>query len=240
MSKQFWGVIAVIVLIFVGIFAFSGGDKTNSGSGTPTNHIQGKGSAGVTLVEYGDYECPFCGDYFPTLQQVLSEYSDKIHFQFRNFPLTGPHPNAFAGARAAEAAALQGKFWEMHDKLYNENVPYYIAQRQGQTYNTWINSQDPLSYFAQYAQALGLDVNKFKADYASTKVNDTINADMKVGTQLNITGTPTFYLDGKLVQVGNSVAAFEKILNAEIAKKTGHSPSPTVSASPSPTATTEQ
>jgi protein-disulfide isomerase len=241
MSKQFWGVIAVIVLVFVGIFALSGSGNSGS-SGSPTNHIEGKGTTGVKLVEYGDFQCPYCGYYYAPLKEALAQYGDQIQFQFRNFPLTSAHPNAFAGARAAEAAALQGKYWQMHDKLYEENVPYYIAEQKGQVYNTWINSNDPETYFVQYAQALGLDVNKFKTDYASNKVNDLINADMKAGSQLNITGTPAFFLDGKLVSVTYNAAAIEKIINAEIVKKTGHSPAPATSAtvSPAPTATPVQ
>src|ERR1700742_4666379 len=114
MSKQFWGVIIVVVLIFIGIFALTGNkSKTSGGSSgaTPTNHVEGQGKAGVTLVEYGDYECPFCGEYYPTVKKVEADYNQQIFFQFRNFPLVSIHQNAVAGAWAAEAAALQNKFW---------------------------------------------------------------------------------------------------------------------------------
>jgi protein-disulfide isomerase len=231
MSKQFWGVIVVIILIFVGIFALSGNksgkNSSNSGStGTLTQHIEGQGKAGVTLTEYGDYECPFCGEYFPTVKQVESDFNTQIFFQFRNFPLVSIHQNAFAGARAAEAAGLQNKFWEMHDALYE-------AQTQ------WSGASDPTPYFNQYAQQLGLNVTQFKTDYASSKVNDLINADMAEGTKLNIQGTPTFYLDGKEIQVGNNVAAFETLIKAEIAKKTSSSSSATTTTTPSTGTTTQ-
>src|ERR1700733_9956637 len=112
MTKQFWAVLVVIILIFVGIFVFSGNknnaNTSTSSSAKPTEHIEGLGKSGVTLVEYGDYECPYCEEYFPVVKQVQQQYNDQIFFQFRNFPLTSIHPNAFAGARAAEAAALLG------------------------------------------------------------------------------------------------------------------------------------
>lgn len=221
MSKQFLAIVAVIILVFAGILIFGsnknpGSSSSSAKNGQPTEHIQGQGQAGVTLVEYGDYECPFCGEYFPAVKQVASEFAQQIHFQFRNFPLTTIHQNAFAGARAAEAAALQNKFWQMHDVLY-----------QNQT--QWSGASNPTTFFNQYARQLGLNLDRFKQDYASSQVNNLINADMAAGNKLNITGTPTFYLDGKLVDNTKlvdssnqpSVSAFEQVIRAEIAKKTG-------------------
>jgi protein-disulfide isomerase len=217
MSKQFWAVIAIIVLLFVGIFALSGNNsngsnKSSKSSGkTLTEHVQGQGKSGVKLVEYGDYQCPFCQQYYATVKQVQTEFNDQIYFQFRNFPLVNNHKNAFAGARAAEAAALQGKFWEMHDLLYENNDP------SGQS--GWVAASDPTTFFNQYAQQLGLNMTQFKQDFASIKVNDLINADMAEGNRLGIQGTPSFFLDGKQVQISNSVASFEKVIKDAIAKK---------------------
>jgi len=214
MSKQFLGVIAAIILVFAGIIAFTGhNDKNSSTKGQqPSNHVIGKGSTGVKLVEYGDYECPFCGQYYPILKQVQTEFNDQIFFQFSNFPLVSIHKNAFAGARAAEAASLQNKFWEMHDLLYENQDPNGASG--------WVASNDPLDqYFVNFAQQLGLNVNQFKQDYTSDKVNGVINADMDAGNKLGITGTPTFFIDGKKVEIGQSVQEFEKVINAEIAKK---------------------
>jgi protein-disulfide isomerase len=214
-------ILAVIILIFIGIVAF-GGKSSNSGSGksssgsTPTNHIEGQGKAGVTLVEYGDYQCPYCGQYFPILQQVLTEYGQQIYFQFRNFPLTSLHPNAFAGARAAEAAGLQGKFWQMHDLLYEQNDAYYNG---GEPSGSWIGATDPTPYFDADARQLGLNLTQFESDYASDTVNNLINADMAAGNKLGIDATPTFYLDGKQVSPGESLTAFQQLINAEITKK---------------------
>ncbi|HSW85299.1 MAG TPA: thioredoxin domain-containing protein [Candidatus Saccharimonadales bacterium] len=215
MSKQFWGVIVVVILLIAGVFVLTGNNSSDSKNtvkaGTTTNHVEGQGKAGVTLVEYGDYECPFCGQFYPIVKQVQSEFNDQIIFQFRNFPLVSLHRNAFAGARAAEAAAMQNKFWEMHDLLY-------------QNQNQWSSSNDPTTIFNQYATALGLNLTKFKQDFASGTVNNLINGDTAAGNKLKIQGTPTFFLDGKLIQVGQANSAqpvFENLIKTEIAKKAG-------------------
>lgn len=225
MSKQFLAILAAIVLVFVGIVAFNGKSANGGGkAGTLTQHIEGQGKAGITLVEYGDYECPFCGQYYPIVKQIEAQYDQQIFFQFRNFPLTSLHPNAFAGARAAEAAGLQNKFWQMHDLLY-------------QTQTQWSGSPDPTGFFNQYATQLGLNLSRFKADYASSTVNDLVSADMAEGNKLNVQGTPTFFLDGKQISVNESLGSFQTLINAEIAKKAGKaSTAPTSAGTTSQTA----
>ncbi|HVX24281.1 MAG TPA: thioredoxin domain-containing protein [Candidatus Saccharimonadales bacterium] len=237
MSKQFWGVILAIVLVFTGVIVASGNKNGGTGSNAKaTSHIEGQSKDNITLVEYGDYECPYCGDYYPTVKQVAAEYATKIQFQFRNYPLVNLHQNAFAGARAAEAAALQGKFWQMHDLLYDQNQAYYAS---GQTLANWVGSNDPESYFIQDARQLGLNVGQFQTDYASDKVNNAINADLAAGNKVNVQGTPTFflYVNGKkqLLSVGNTKAAFEQIINAAIAKQAGKT-----TTAPTSAGTTEQ
>src|SRR4051812_21386031 len=125
MSKTFWGVIVAIILILGGVFLLTGkhDTKTTSTKASPTHHVMGSTSTGVVLQEYGDYECPYCGQFYPIVKQVAETNKDKIQFQFSNLPLTQIHRNAFAGARAAEASSLQGKFWEMHDVLYENQDP---------------------------------------------------------------------------------------------------------------------
>ncbi len=214
MSKGFLAVIAVVVLLFIGIFAFSGHksnstSKSSSSRGTPTNHVEGQGKSGVTLVEYGDFQCPACEQYYPVVNQVVAEFKDQIYFQFRNWPITSRHPNAFAASRAAEAAAAQGKFWQMYDLLYGN-------QRQ------WAGTSDAAPLFKQYAKLTGLNVAQFEKDYASSKANDAINADMAAGNKLNVQGTPTFFLDGKEIKVNADPGSFESQIKAEIAKKQSH------------------
>jgi protein-disulfide isomerase len=215
-SKQFLAIIAIVVVLLGGVFFITNHSDSNnpssSGTSGPTNHVEGSASSGVKLVEYGDYECPFCGQFYPLVKQVADQYKDKIQFQFRNLPLTQIHKNAFAGARAAEAASLQGKFWEMHDKLYENQDPNGASG--------WVASSDPLDqYFAGYAEQLGLNVTQFKSDFAGSKVNSSINADLaafkKTGAE---EATPAFFLDGKQIHPTN-LADFQKAIDTELATK---------------------
>lgn len=218
MSKQFVAILAVIIIALGGIFFITnhnGKSSTGSTKVSATNHVEGSASTGVKLVEFGDYECPYCGQFYPLVKQVAELYKDKIQFQFSNLPLTTIHKNAFAGARAAEAAGMQNKFWEMHDKLYETQDP---RGQQG-----WVVSSDALDqYFVGYATSLGLDTTKFKQDYASSKVNDTINADLSAFAKTGLEqSTPTFILDGKQIKPGYALADFQKAIDAEIKLKTG-------------------
>lgn len=177
-----------------------------SGNAKPTSHIMGKGTSGVTLVEYGDFECSACGSYYPLVEQVKEKYKDQIFFQFRNLPLLQLHPNAFAAARAAEAASKQDKFWEMYNLLY-------------QNQKSWALGNDAKTIFEQYASQLGLNLDKFKIDAASSEVNDIINADISEFKKTKETmSTPTFFLDGKKIQPA-SLEDFSKLIDAAIAAK---------------------
>lgn len=217
MSKQFWAVIAVVVIGLIGIFVLTGNksDSTSS-SGTKdvTSHTLGKGSTGVTLQEFGDFQCPYCQLYSSTVKKVVADYDEQITFQFSHFPLTNLHPNAFAASRAAEAAGKQNKFWEMYDLLYTQNDP---NGKSG-----WVASTAPTTYFNQFATRLGLNLEQFKADSASIATNNAINADMALGNQKGVEGTPTFFVDGKKTQIANTEEDFKKVLDAAIkSKETG-------------------
>jgi protein-disulfide isomerase len=210
MDKRFWAIVGIIIAIFAGLLLVNGNkddDSGNSGNtkAMPTNHIEGKADSKVKLVEYGDFQCPYCGQYYPIVKQVVEKYQDKVAFQFRNLPLNQIHQNAYAGARAAEAADEQGKFWEMYDTLY---------QKQSE----WSSSKSPSTFFDTYAQQLGLDVNQFKKDFASSKVNNKISADK---SEFNKTGeplsTPTFFLNGKKIQA-TSVEEFSKLIDEALKK----------------------
>jgi len=205
MSKGFWGVIIAIVLIIGGVMYFSKDDSASKG--TVTNHVMGTSKNSVTLTEYGDYQCPACGQYYPIVKEVADKYKDRITFQFRNLPLSQIHQNAFAGARAAEAAAKQDKFWEMHDMLY-------------ETQKSWSSSSNPKSYFDAYAKQLGLDTTKFDTDFASSTVNDSINADIEAFNKTGETKqTPSFFLNGKAIDPGASVEEFAKLIDNALANK---------------------
>ncbi len=218
MDKRFWAIIGVLLIIVVGAILVSN-NKNNSNKATsnvaPTNHVEGKGSSGVKLMEYGDYECPICEMYYPVVKQVQAQFNDQIYFQFRNLPLTSIHQNAFVGARAAEAAAMQNKFWKMHDALYENQ-------------NSWAQSSDPSTAFTLYAKQLGLNVSKFQQDESSDYVNNVINADMSAFSKTNQQeATPTFFIDGKYVSNSKlvdssgqpSAQKFAAVVANEIASK---------------------
>ncbi len=210
MNNRFLIILALLVLGFIGFIAFQGkkdgGSSGGSSTAQPSEHKTGAGNKGVTLIEYGDFQCPSCGAYFPILQQVKEKYGDDITFQFRHFPLTQIHQNAMAAHRAAEAASKQNKFWEMHDLLY---------ERQ----NAWGTNQNVAQVMEDYASELGLNVEQFKTDYQSAEVNAVINADMAAGQELKITGTPTFIINGeKIESPGRTVEEFSKTIDDAIAK----------------------
>ena len=212
MKKIIIIVLAVIVLIGGGALLKKNSKTTvaNTTSG-PTSNIKGNVKASVKLVQYGDFQCPGCGFFYPILKQVTEKYKDQLAFQFVNFPLTQIHQNAQAAARAGQAAANQGKFWEMHDKLY-----------EGQ--QAWKTDSNAPATFEEYANQLGLNMTNYKTDYASATTNAIINADIATGQALKVSGTPTFFLDGKQIEDNNTVstpAKFGTVIEAEILAKTG-------------------
>jgi protein-disulfide isomerase len=155
-------------------------------NGNIADHVFGKADSKVVLVEYGDYQCPGCGSAFPTVKKLSEKYKDEIAFVFRNFPIASKHPNARAAASAAEAAGLQGKFWEMHNMLYENQ-------------SSWenLNTTDRGPFFIDYAKQLGLDEARFKSDMESENVSQKINFDQAVGKKAGADATPTFVLNGK-------------------------------------------
>jgi len=142
------------------------------------DHIQGRADAPVTLVEYGDYECPYCGAAYPIVKEVQARLGDTLRFVFRNFPITTSHPHAEQAAEAAEAAAAQRKFWEMHDLLY-EN------QRR-------LGDQD----LRGYADQLGLDVELFDKELVEHVHAPRVREDFMSGVRSGVNGTPSFYING--------------------------------------------
>jgi protein-disulfide isomerase len=142
------------------------------------DHIQGPVDASVTLLEYGDYECPYCGAAYPIVKEVQDRMGDQVRFVFRNFPITTSHPHAEQAAEAAEAAGSQGRFWEMHDTLY-EN------QRR-------LGDADLRSYAAR----LGLDLESFERDVAEHVHAPRVREDFMSGVRSGVNGTPTFYING--------------------------------------------
>jgi protein-disulfide isomerase len=142
------------------------------------DHIQGPAAAAVTLVEYGDYECPYCGAAYPIVKQVQARMGERLRFVFRNFPITTSHPHAEQAAEAAEAAAAQARFWEMHDLLY-ENQARLLDD-----------------HLHTYAEKLGLDVELFDNELAEHVHAPRVREDFMSGVRSGVNGTPTFYING--------------------------------------------
>jgi protein-disulfide isomerase len=185
MSKKFWIILGAIAVVIVGYLLLQGGNQADTqNSDTGTNHVRGNQESSIKLVEYADFQCPFCALFYPAVEQVIDKYENDIAFQQRHLPLP-THQNARAAARAAEAAADQGKFWEMSDLLFGNQ-------------QAWSESSNPRELFRQYAQQLGLNVEQFDEAFSSSAVNNRINADIdlfnQTGEQMS---TPTFFLNGE-------------------------------------------
>jgi protein-disulfide isomerase len=142
------------------------------------DHFQGRADAAVTLLEYGDYECPYCGAAYPIVKEAQARMGERLRFVFRNFPITTSHPHAEQAAEAAEAAGSQGKFWEMHDVLYENQRRLDDSDLRG------------------YAQRLGLDLQSFDRDMAEHVHAGRVHDDFMSGVRSGVNGTPTFYING--------------------------------------------
>lgn len=211
MDKRFLAILGIVVVALGGLLIFGGkNDNTNGGGDTknvqPTNYTYGEGKSGVVLIEYGDFQCPACKQYYPWVEQLREKYKEQITFQFRHFPLDNIHPNARASHRAAEAAGRQGKFWEMYQKLY-----------EGQ--ESWSDSTNARSIFDGYAKEIGLDLNRFKTDFASQVTNNKINADQAEGKKAEVNSTPTFVLNGQKIENPRGLDDFDKLIAEAIAAK---------------------
>jgi len=205
------GILVVAVGGLVGMFVLANSGASNTPVGDKTKIIRDtshkEGSGAVQVVEYGDYQCPACGVVYPNLKQLMKDYDGKVTFYFRNFPLTSLHPNANASANAAEAAANQNKFWEMHDKLY-------------ETQKDWsdLASNDADAKFAGYAKELGLDVDKFKKALADKQFQSVIDQDTADANAMGVNSTPTVYINGVKTSK-NDYASLRDTVEAQLNKK---------------------
>jgi len=178
-----------IIAALIGLIVFGGSSAPDYSGGKPVvqpvvqEWVRGNNQAANVLIEYSDFQCPACRAYQPLLEKVMSVYGSQIALVFRNFPLYQIHVNADPAARAAEAAGLQGKFWEMHDLLFNNQ-------------EEWSKKPNPWSTFDAYAAVLGLDGQRFKVDVASDAVSQSVADDYARGTAQGVRGTPSFFLNG--------------------------------------------
>ncbi len=166
---------------------------------TKGSPVKGNPSAKLAVVEFSDFQCPFCGRVTPTLEQIQDEYGDKVRIVFKHLPLS-IHPKAPAAHAAAEAAHRQGKFWEMHDLIF-ANQREMSEER-----------------YLEYASQLGLDLDRFKKDVASAEVRKRISDDTAEAARLGVTGTPGFFVNGRFVSGAQPFSTFKGLIDEELGK----------------------
>jgi len=189
-----WAIITVVVIgsIF-GIVKLASKSQTTGSDNlaitvsaiNDNENIKGGKEALATLIEYSDFQCPACGSYYPIVKKVTEDLGAKVRFAYRHFPLP-QHKNAKLAATVAEAAGKQGKFWEMHDLIF-------------QNQSDWSEEKNAAILFAKYAQDIGLDLARFQTDIASDDIKAKIENDYKSGVKAGVNSTPSFFLNGKKI-----------------------------------------
>ena len=206
----FWIIFIVIVALITWGMIVAGNKASPAANGgvtaialnkpvTSADWTIGSSTAPVTLVEYADFQCPACAAFHPIVKQLLAEDGAKIYFAYRYFPLP-QHANGMTSAGAAEAAGLQGRFWDMQDLLFTNQL-------------NWQDLPDPTSVFVGYATTLGLDKTKFLADMASPSVKTKILASLQDANDNNLDYTPTFFVNGKRIANPAGYAAFKTLID---------------------------
>jgi len=222
-NKTAWIIFSALVVgIFAFLIVFSSGTKIDvskintsliqtatAQDGNIADHVFGKVGSKVTLIEYGDFQCPACGSVHTRVKPLIELYHEQLQFVFRNFPLTTLHANGKAAAGAVEAAGLQGKYWEMHNKIYESQ-------------SEWSNliGSERNDYFAKLATDFKLDITKFNTAIGSETVLQKINFDLSLGKKDNVQGTPSFYLNGKSIdqKIWGDDTKLKDAINTELTK----------------------
>ncbi len=171
-------------------------------SATDDDHVRGGDidKAKVVIIEYSDFQCPFCSRHHPTMQQVMTEYGDDVAWVYRHFPLTSIHPEAMPSALASECASEQGKFWEYADALFANQSSLATA------------------YYSTLAGDLGLNQNKFDECFTSKKYQSEVDAEIASGSAAGVTGTPATFVNGQLISGAVPYATMKTVIDAELAK----------------------
>jgi len=198
-SKFFVGILIVAALAIGGLIAFTSVKKNTSNVDTSQGHKKGSDSAPVKIVEFTDFQCPYCAVAAPIMKQVVADNPDKVQLITRYFPLD-QHVNSMPAARATEAASRQGKFWEMYERIFADQT-------------TWESSSDVYGYFESYAKQLGLDLNTFARDYNDSSEITTIQADYNYGISLGVDSTPSFFVNGTKYTGAKSAGEWQKIID---------------------------
>lgn len=210
----FWG-ISVLVLggMVFGMVKVASRNSVNSN--TPLSlvsaliqgdWVRGNRDAKVIITEYSDFQCPACASYYEVVKMAHKEFGDSVAFVYRHFPLKQIHANAEISALSAEAAGKQGKFWEMHDIIFENQ-------------KKWEKEKGAKEIFISYAKELGLNVEQFKQDLDSKEVKSKVDSDYKSGIEAKVNHTPTFFLNGKEIENPRSYEEFKKIINDASSEK---------------------
>lgn len=196
MGREAKILIGIAMAVAIGVSAMIIASASNNKTAEPaadgdtlvrSDSHQTKPGAKVTMVEFGDIQCPACGQAQPIVEQIEKQYPEQVNVVFRHFPLRQIHKNAETAAQTAEAAGEQGKFFEMLNLMYAKQ-------------NEWSNDANPLPKFETYAQSLGLDVAKLRAAVEAKKFTEVIKRDENDGSTLGVDSTPTFFINGKKVE----------------------------------------
>lgn len=189
-------------------FANNGHERMLTSKGTDASASAIPTTAAVTLVEYGDIECPACKAYHPIVKELLTAYPDLLKLIFKNFPLKSVHPHAMEAAIAAEAAGRQGKYFGFVDMAYENQ-------------DSWAGLDDRQPKFEEFAKSLGLNLAQFRKDQKDPAITKLINDEENEGIQNGVNGTPTFFVDGTKIDNPANLDAFKKIISSELEKKVG-------------------
>lgn len=213
MKQHLWWVITLIGSLILLFALVKFGSAPGTGGAPPAtklrtqvseaDHTQGPANAKVTIVEYSDFQCPACAVVQPLLSRLVLEFPNDVRFAYRHFPLKSIHINALLSAQASEAAGNQGKFWEMHDVLFN-------------TQSQWSDMDDPLQFFASLAESIGADKNLFMTDITSQNVVARVNDSYNEASRLGLGGTPTLFINGSLIDTPSSYDALKELITSQI------------------------
>ena len=203
MKKHMWKIVAGIVVVVMGgsiLYSQQASQSANDGVVLGEN-IKGNSDSSVVLTEYADFQCPACAQFHPIVKAIQEQYGDQLAIEFKHFPLISIHPHALPAAKAAEAAGVQGKFFEMHDMLFENQA-------------AWSKSGTPQVFFNQYAEELGLDVPLFKKHMRASMIEDRIREDLESAIANGFTGTPSFLLNGEVLEFETYEEFISKIESA--------------------------
>lgn len=186
MKKHPGKIILVVATLLLGgsfYWASTAGESANEGV-VLSSHIKGNPDATVIVTEYSDFQCPACAEAYVVVKNIMDQYGDSVRFEYKHFPLISIHPFAVPAAKAAEAAGQQGKFFEMHDKLFEKQ-------------SEWSTAASPQAFFVKYAEELELDVDVFKRHLRASMIDDRIEEEFNEARGRGLTGTPSFFLNGQ-------------------------------------------